>query len=106
MLKKPSDLKQISIDDAIADLGLPKSAKFIGYAIHRPDTEEFAVRAIENDHESLWAWHQHPQMAKLFNDYPDAYEIASKYTKAPVIVGLIFDMGTHLFFAAQTSQNS
>jgi len=102
MLEKPSDLQQISIDEAIADLGLPKSAKFIGYAIHRPDTEEFAVKAIENDEESLWAWHPHPQMAKLFDDYPDAYEIAAQYTKAPVIVGLIFDIGKQLFFAAQS----
>lgn len=102
MLEKPSDLQQISIDEAIADLGLPKSAKFIGYAIHRIDTEEFAVEAIENDEAAHWVWHPHPQMAKLFDDYPDAYEIAASYTKAPVIVGLIFDIGKQLFFAGQT----
>lgn len=102
MLAKPEQLEQISTEEVIKELGLPKSAKLLGYVIHRPDTEEFVVQAIDNEEESHWAWHPHPQMAKLYDDYPDAYDIAARYTRAPVIVGLLFDIGKQLYFAGQT----
>jgi hypothetical protein len=103
MLAKPNQLQQLTIEEVIKELGLPESAKFLGYAIHRPDTDEYVALAIENEYESRWAWSKVVKFAALYEDYPDAYAIARLYTKAPVIIGVIFDTETMIYFRTLTS---
>jgi len=98
MLAKPDQLQKLPIEEVIKELGLPDSAKLLGYAIHRPDTDEYVALAIENEYESRWGWSKDPKFAALYEDYPDAYAIARLYTKAPVIIGLMFDTDTMIYF--------
>lgn len=100
MSKYRTDLQQTSIKEVLSELGLPPTSIFMGYVIHRPDTDEFVVAAIENKEMSNWVWSQYPQTAHGFRSFDDAYALAKAYIDAPLCVGLLFDLGDRLFFSS------
>lgn len=100
MSKYRNDLQQTSIKEVLSELGLPPASIFMGYVIHRPDTDEFVAAAIENEEMSSWIWTQFPQKAHSFKSFDEAYSLAKTYIKAPLCVGLLFDLGESLFFSS------
>lgn len=100
MSKYRKDLQQTSLQEVLSELGLPPTSIFLGYVIHRPDTDEFVAAAIENEEMSSWIWTQFPQTAHSFKSFDKAYALAKAYIKAPLCVGLLFDLGDRLFFSS------
>lgn len=95
-----NNTEQVKISDVIAELGLPANSKFLGYAVHRPDSDEFLMEHTEKDGAEKWLWAITPQLANLYQDYHQALSHSTAYDKAPTLVGLVFDIGDQLFFAS------
>jgi len=95
-------IKQFQISDVIAELGIPANSKYLGYAVHRPDSDEFLVEYSEKNGAEKWLWAKTPQLAHIYQDYKKALKHSAAYEKAPTLVGLVFDIGDQLFFASST----
>ena len=94
--------ERVKISDVIAELGIPANSQFLGYAVHRPDSDEFLVEYKEKDGAEKWIWAITPQLAHLYHDFHQALSHSTAYDKAPTLVGLVFDIGDQLFFASST----
>lgn len=97
-----SNKEQVNISVVIDELGIPPNSKFLGYAVHRPDTDEFLMEYKEKDGAEKWLWATTPQLAELYQDSQLALFHSKAYDKAPTLVGLVFDIGDRLFFASST----
>lgn len=94
--------KKIDIHAVKTKHGIPADSKFLGYAIYRPDTKEYAAVAIENDMESRWGWAIEPQYARPYKKYSEVRRLASEYFKQdPLIIGLLFKLGDSVLFGAE-----
>jgi hypothetical protein len=93
-------IDKIELTEVKAQLGYPQESVYLGYGIHRPDTLEYAVLAIENEMESRWAWSKTPELAYKFHDYREVLRLVSEYTKAPLMIGLLFEHGNKIMFAS------
>ena len=98
MIVEPNKLTKLTINEVLDELELPHTTRLLGYAIHRPDTDEFAAFGLENDELSNWIWCPTPELAKLYTEYSEAFELASQYAKTELSIGLILDCETHLLF--------
>ena len=98
-------IKQFLISDVIEELGIPASSQFLGYAVHRSDSDQFLMEYKEANGAEKWLWAKTPQLAHLYQDYQKALLHSAAYEKAPTIVGLVFDIGDQLFFASSTEAN-
>ncbi|MDP2716291.1 hypothetical protein [Rheinheimera sp.] len=97
-------IEKIQISEVLEELGLPPDSEYLGYLIHRPDTDDFVMLASDNKECSLWMWSDTPEGAFKFQDYSYVTKLASIYNKAPVMVGLVFDTGNMLVFTSSTGQ--
>lgn len=95
-----NNTEQVRISDVIAELGLPANSQFLGFAVHRPDSDEFLMEYQENCGAEKWLWATTPQLAHLYHDFQQALSHSTAYGKAPTLVGLVFDIGDKLFFAS------
>lgn len=97
-----NNTKQVRISDVIAELGIPAKSQFLGYSIHRPDSDEFLKEYMETDGAEKWLWAKTTQLAHLYQDYQKALSHSAAYEKAPTLVELELDIGDQLFFASRT----
>ena len=95
-----NNTEQVKISDVIAELGIPASSQFLGYAVQRPDSDEFLMEHAEKGGAEKWLWAKTPDLAHLYHDFHQALSHSDKYKKAPTLVGLLFDIGEQLFFAS------
>lgn len=95
-----NNTQQVKISDVIAELGIPANSKLLGYAVHKPDSEEFLMEYKKNIGAEKWLWAKTPQLAHLYQDFQQALLHSAAYPKAPTLVGLVFDIGDQLFFAS------
>lgn len=93
-------IEKIDLAEVKAQLGYPPESVYLGYCIHRPDTMEYAVLAIENEMESRWGWAKTPELAYKYHDYQEVLRLVSEYTKAPLKVGLLFEHNNKVMFAS------
>lgn len=94
-------IKKNDIDAVKVRHGIPKDSTFLGYGIHRPDTKEYAVLAVENEEESHWGWSIVTQLALHFDDYKEVKRLVSEYYRAPLVIGLLFKHGDKVLFSAE-----
>lgn len=92
-------IEKFQISEILEELNLPPDSEYLGYGVHRPDTDEYVMLASDSKDCSLWLWSSTPIGAFKFQDYAYVTELASKYDKAPVEVGIIFDIGHAVIFA-------
>ena len=95
-----NNTQKVKISDVIAELGIPAHSQFLGYAVHRPDSDEFLMEYTEKDGLEKWLWATTPQLAHLYHDFQQAMSHSTAYDKAPTLVGLIFDIDDQLLFAS------
>lgn len=88
-------LKQRKIEDVKKDLGLPEDAEFCGYLIHIQDKDEFLHDIIDTPSLTQHIFAKTPELAKRFEVFNDAYELA-RSEKGEIVVGM-FDLGKQLF---------
>ncbi|WP_397471777.1 hypothetical protein [Rheinheimera sp.] len=94
--------KKIDIHAVKTKNGIPVDSTFLGYAIYRPDTKEYAAVAIENDMESRWGWAIEPQYARPYKNYSEVKRLVSEYFKqVPLVIGLLFKCGDHVMFGTE-----
>lgn len=99
-MKMRDNIKQVKISDVIAELGIPANSQFLGYVVYRPDSDEYLLEYQEMDGAERWLWAKTPYLAHLYHDFRQGLSHSSAYEKAPTLVGLMFDTGDKLFFAA------
>lgn len=85
-------MQQVKISDVITELGIPANSKFLGYAVYKPDSDEFLMVYEEKDCAERWLWAKTPNFAHLYNDFHHALSHSDAYKKHPTQVGLLFDM--------------
>lgn len=93
-------IEKIDLAEVKAQLGYPPESVYLGYCIHRPDTMEYALLAIENKMESRWGWVKSPELAYKYHDYQEVLRLVSEYTKAPLMIGLLFEHDNKVMFAS------
>ena len=91
-----NDRQQVKISDVIAELGIPANSEFLGYAVHKPDSDEFLMVYEEKDSAERWLWAKAPNLAHLY-DFHQALSHSDANEKHPTQVGLLFDMGLTCF---------
>lgn len=94
--------EKIQIAEVLEELGLPANSEYLGYAIHRPDTDEYLAAFKDNNGAEFWGWAKTPQLAMKYEDYNKVLADAERYDKAPTMVGLVFDVGNQLIFVSQS----
>lgn len=73
--------------------GLPQSAQFLGFVVHRSDNDEFlALFEGHKDYALSTAWSKIPDLSYIFESQKDAEKFASEYGSTAV-AGLLFDLG-------------
>lgn len=94
--------KNINIYAVKIKNGIPVDSTFLGYAIYRPDTKEYAAVAIENDMESRWGWAIEAQYARRHKSYNEVKRLVLEYSKqVPLVIGLIFKHGDTILFGME-----
>ena len=88
-------LKETAISDVIKELGLPKNTKFIGYALHLKDKDEFLVRYVSNEYRDEMWWSKTPENAKKFKQHKKALKIRNELKPEAKIVH-VWDIGRQL----------
>ncbi len=96
-----NNTQQVKISDVIAELGIPANSKFLGYAVHKPDSDEFLMVYEEKDGAERWLWAKTPNLTYLYHDFHQALSHSDAYEKHPSQVGLLFDIGDQFFFASR-----
>lgn len=91
-------MQRVPVNEVREQLGLPASAKLIGYVVHFPQAEEVLAGSKVRGGAVIRAYSQDPALAKLFVDYRAAVRVA-KTCRQPAEVGLLFDTPDQLFYA-------
>lgn len=97
-------LQKISITELKKVYGLAEDAEFLGYAVHMLDSDEFLVGLTDDGYRTRKAWAKTPERAKTYRRLDLAYEDSRK-CEGSIVVGM-FDIGTQIFVATITNNNS
>ncbi|MET2529920.1 hypothetical protein [Ralstonia pseudosolanacearum] len=73
-------------------MGFAASAKFVGYVVHLPDSDEFLAGATEPQRGvKVYQYAANPDLAKVFADYRVAAKQAAPIQKHRTVVAYLFD---------------
>lgn len=93
-------LRPISLENLKKEFGLPEDAKYLGYAVHLPDSDEFLLDLQDTLNQLAKTWAGTPELAKRYDRFDVAYADSRKCTGA--IVVCMFDIGDKIFVATVT----
>lgn len=100
-------MKEPSIYEIKQQSGLPVDAKFIGWLIHLPDTDEYLANFKSDDDYALKAWAMSPEQAKTFKTFKKASKLLPELElqgRAVVVPG--FDLGRQIIVVTDREENS
>ncbi|AYZ78619.1 hypothetical protein ACM760_29895 [Pseudomonas aeruginosa] len=80
-------LKRRPLSDIKAELGLPDSAAFHGYAVHIPASDEFLCNIKESDLQSARQWIKGPAAALCFDEIDEAIALV-RQDRGEMVVGV------------------
>lgn len=92
MGKRKGPRQTAAVADIRRDLGLDDSAEFVGYGVHRPDTDEFLALAKFSRGVEQWVWARYPDYGLHFPSFTAAQRLATRYDK-PCFIVYLFDEG-------------
>ena len=73
-------------------MGFAASAKFVGYVVHLPDSDEFLADAMVSQRGvTVYRYGANPDLAKVFADYRGAAKQAAQIQKHRTVVAYLFD---------------
>lgn len=84
-------LKKRNVSELKKELGLPADAEFCGYLVHIKSKDEFLHDIIDTPNAVQRSFSKTPDLAKRFDEFIDAYEVARKEKEEVVVV--LFDIG-------------
>lgn len=87
-------LKKRNVNDLKKELRLPDDAEFCGYLVHIKSSDEFLHEIIDTPSAVQRKFSKTPELAKRFEEFIDAYEVARK--ERDEIVVILFDIGKQL----------
>lgn len=67
---------------------MPNKAKFIGFVIYIPESDEFVRSINEDKYLKLFEFVQTPYLEKIFKRYDKAIRMAKKYN---TLIGYLFE---------------
>lgn len=91
-------LRKLSIEQIKKEFKLPDNAEFCGYLVHIKETDEFLHDIIDTPNAVQRSFAKTPELAKRFDEFIDAYEIARKEKGETVV--LLFDLGGEYIVAS------
>lgn len=84
-------LEKMPVEEVIQELGLPEEARFVGYVVHLPESDEFLVKIKKQKGSEKRLWIQGvPDKAKVYG-WEKAVKQVVEYGKGAV-VGYLFDL--------------
>lgn len=91
--------ERITIDEAKRHLGLPETAKLLGYVIHLYDEDEFVGKIEETEKAINRIYVKIPDLAHVFETVEEAVNEASKIDKYRLLVCLLFEFNNqHMIY--------
>lgn len=90
-----------SIEETKRRTGIPADAKFVGYAVHLEQTDEFLSRFEEDLDATKKLWSKRPQDALLFMTFEACYEKHRKCQNS--VVAALFETETQIFAAVDNN---
>jgi uncharacterized protein VirK/YbjX len=82
------------------ELGLPSSAKYLGYVLNIPASDEYLAFHEESGGIIQWAWAALPQHAKRYKNLKSIREVQRDYTKYKSVLCYLFDLPDRYVVAA------
>ncbi|WPP02415.1 hypothetical protein SFA35_25830 (plasmid) [Pseudomonas sp. HR96] len=79
-------LERRDLNELREELGLPQDAQFHGYIIHIVESDEFLAEFKSTAFATSRSWTKNPGLARLFEHFIDAYELAR--VDSEIVVGL------------------
>jgi len=99
-------MKEPSIYDLKAKAGLPIDAKFIGWVIHEPNSDEYLVKYQSNDDYDYKGWGMNPEEAKIFKTLKKANAIIGVLQmENRAIAAPAFDLGKQIVVLTDVKDN-
>lgn len=95
-------LRQLNLNDVKKKYGLSEDAKYLGYAVHLEESDEFLLELVDTPSQTTRKWAKTPELAKRYERFNLALDDASKCSGA-IVVGM-FDTGAQILVAAVTGQ--
>lgn len=93
-------LQQMNLNDVKKICGLSEDAKFLGYAVHLEESDEFLLELVDTPSQTSRMWTKKPELAKTYGRFDLALDDTIKCSGA-IVVG-IFDTGAQIFVALLT----
>lgn len=93
-IAKALGLRERSLSDIKMDFGLADDAKFLGYAVHLVERDEFLAAFECSDDKTIKAWSDRPDTAMCFETLGEAFDIAEQCRDSVVIC--MFDIGDQI----------
>lgn len=88
-------MKKYKMEDVIKEIGLPENTKWIGFAIHSVENDDFLMLFEENEYAENLTWVKFPDQAKKFKSLKKAEKIRNKFKPDAEVVWL-FDIGKQI----------
>ena len=89
-------LEKIDLKHFINEFDLPAETKFIGYAIHLVDSDEFLYKhQIKKDHFITKSWCTSPEKAEKFQSFKKVTKVRDELQTDAIVVWM-FDIGKQL----------
>ncbi len=90
-------MKEPSIFDIKSEAGLPNDAKFLGWVIHEPNSDEYLVKYQSNTDYCVKGWGLSPEHAKYFKTMKKAVSVIRELEMEDrAIPAPAFDVGKQL----------
>ena len=83
----------LEVERARKDMGYDESAKFCGFVIYVPETDDYLGKVKQTKDATLWGYVRSPENALKYEDPLRAHIVASELAKRAV-VGVMFDLGS------------
>ncbi|MDC7714427.1 hypothetical protein PQU96_09835 [Vogesella sp. LYT5W] len=81
--------------EVLAELGLPTDTRFKGYVLHSEENDDFVAHIDRTTTRTFRAYCATPEDALTFRTLAEALKELKEAGK-PLVVGRVFDTGTHL----------
>ena len=95
-MKPKIDRNDPSLEEIRTETGL-SDAKFLGYVVHLPDSDEYAAKCELRNDSMMIAWAKSPELAQRFNTRKPADNITQAYGKNNVVTGMLFETNDQYF---------
>ncbi len=85
----------VTVKELKKRFNIPENAKFLGYSLHLPDSDEFLVLFEDNEYVTRFGWHISPEKALTFKNQKKVMYIKKNHKPQGIVVQL-WDLGKQI----------